>query len=61
MISGLVFVRWVFCSLVFVVLFGSHKGVVVLCFRVRDSSGILLGVATGDFGKMCFSVLGADT
>ena len=61
LLSGLVFVGWLFCSLVSAVLSGSEENVVTVCCLVRNPSGMLIGVATGVPDKMCLWVLGADT
>ena len=46
LISGLIFVGWVFCSSVSVTFSGSEEGVLTVSCLV-GSSGILLGVAIG--------------
>ena len=45
MISGLVFVGWLFSSLFFVGLFNSKKSVVVVYSLAKYYSGILVGMS----------------
>lgn len=61
LISGLVFVAWIFCFLVSVTPSGSSKSVVALDCLVGKPSDTLLGVATGVSGRMHFWVLETDT
>lgn len=54
LISGLVFVAWIFCFLVSVTPSGSSKSVVALDCLGGKPSDTLLGVATGVSGRMHF-------
>lgn len=47
LITGVVFVGWPFCFLVFLALSGSEVNMVIVYCLVENYSGILIGTVTG--------------